>query len=67
MEGDQDCMEGHVKSLRCSAAKHTVRNEQYVNGHCHGAIGSNFEAMDVSFQRAVPLFAGHSCCTSRLR
>ena len=53
MERDQDCMEGVVKSLRCSAAKHPVRNEQYVVGHCHGAIGSHFGAMDVSFERLV--------------
>ncbi|GFV00852.1 hypothetical protein TNCV_1386671 [Trichonephila clavipes] len=46
MERDQDSV---VKSLRCSAAKHPVRNEQYVAGHCHGAIGSHFGAMDVSF------------------
>ncbi|GFW48616.1 hypothetical protein TNCV_4241971 [Trichonephila clavipes] len=42
----QNCMEGVVKSLRCSAAKHPVRNDQYVIGHCHGAIGSHFEATD---------------------
>ncbi|GFT91185.1 hypothetical protein TNCV_4044241 [Trichonephila clavipes] len=43
MEGDQDCIEVVVKSLHCSAVKHTVRNEQYVVGHCHGLIGSHFE------------------------
>ncbi|GFX93760.1 hypothetical protein TNCV_1589361 [Trichonephila clavipes] len=42
MEFYQDCTEGVVKSLRCSAAKHPVRNEQYVVGHCHSAIGSHF-------------------------
>ncbi|GFW17549.1 hypothetical protein TNCV_2651071 [Trichonephila clavipes] len=45
----QDGMEGVVKSLRCSAAKHPVRNEQYVVGHCHSAIRSHFGAMDVLF------------------
>ncbi|GFU18203.1 hypothetical protein TNCV_2033531 [Trichonephila clavipes] len=40
---------GGVKSLRCSAAKHAVRNEQYVIGHCHGAIGSHFEARTLLF------------------
>ncbi|GFT92597.1 hypothetical protein TNCV_1480851 [Trichonephila clavipes] len=49
MEFYQDCVGDVVKSLRCSAAKHPVRNEQYVVGHCHGAIGSHFGAMDVSF------------------
>ncbi|GFY33469.1 protein kinase C, brain isozyme [Trichonephila clavipes] len=49
MEFYQDCMEGVVKSLRCSAAKHPVRSEQYVVGHYHGAIGSHFGAMAVSF------------------
>ncbi|GFV19087.1 BZIP domain-containing protein [Trichonephila clavipes] len=44
-----DCMEDAVKSLRCSAAKHPVRNEHYVVGHCHDAIGSHFGAMDASF------------------
>ncbi|GFT29014.1 hypothetical protein TNCV_3586651 [Trichonephila clavipes] len=42
-------MEGVAKSLRCSAAKHPVRNEQYVTRHCHGAIGSNFGAMAFPF------------------
>ncbi|GFV94367.1 hypothetical protein TNCV_2268211 [Trichonephila clavipes] len=32
-----------------SAAKRPVSNEQYVVGHCHGAIGSHFEAIGVSF------------------
>ncbi|GFU91195.1 hypothetical protein TNCV_4925251 [Trichonephila clavipes] len=65
MEFYQDCMEGAVKSLRCSAAKHPVRNEQYVVEH-YGAIGSHFGAMDVSLQRTVSFFAGHSCSMSRL-
>ncbi|GFX18676.1 hypothetical protein TNCV_3311371 [Trichonephila clavipes] len=49
MEFYQDCMEGEEKSLPCSTAKHPVRNEQYVIGHCHTAIGSHFGAMDVPF------------------
>ncbi|GFY33625.1 hypothetical protein TNCV_4593371 [Trichonephila clavipes] len=47
MEFYQYCMEGVVKSLRCSTAKHPVRNEQYVIEHCHVAIGSHFGAMDI--------------------
>ncbi|GFT27543.1 transposable element Tcb1 transposase [Trichonephila clavipes] len=42
-------MEGVVKSLHCCATKHTVRNEQYVVGHCHGAIGSHFEEWTLPF------------------
>ncbi|GFT72863.1 hypothetical protein TNCV_1891731 [Trichonephila clavipes] len=42
-------MEGAVKSLRCSAAKHTVRNEKYVVDIVMVQQGSYFEAMDVSF------------------
>ncbi|GFV80194.1 uncharacterized protein TNCV_1477561 [Trichonephila clavipes] len=39
---------GKISTL-CAAMKHPVPNEQYVIGHCHGAIGSHFEAMDISF------------------
>ncbi|GFV32672.1 hypothetical protein TNCV_441641 [Trichonephila clavipes] len=49
MDPDQDCMEGLVKYLRCFAVKHPVRKEQYVVEHCHGAIGSHSEKMDVFF------------------
>ncbi|GFT39098.1 hypothetical protein TNCV_3401341 [Trichonephila clavipes] len=56
MELDQDCMEGVVKSLRCSAAKHAVRNEQYVVGHCDGAIGSH-----ISKQWAFPFNVLYHC------
>ncbi|GFT95352.1 desert hedgehog protein B [Trichonephila clavipes] len=49
MEFYQDCMEGVVKSLRCSAAKHPLRNEKYVVGQCHAAIGSHFGAMNIFF------------------
>ncbi|GFX07092.1 hypothetical protein TNCV_1556951 [Trichonephila clavipes] len=61
MEFYQDCIEGVVKSLLYSAAKHPVRNEQYVVGHCHGVIGSHIGAIEVSFSLAsLSLFAGHS-------
>ncbi|GFT58019.1 HTH_Tnp_Tc3_2 domain-containing protein [Trichonephila clavipes] len=57
MEFDQDCMEGVIKYLHCYAAKHLVRNDQYVDGQCHGAIENHFGAIDVrSEQRDVPLF-----------
>ncbi|GFX84410.1 hypothetical protein TNCV_4135201 [Trichonephila clavipes] len=49
MERDQDCTEGVVKSLRCSAVKHPLHNEQYMVRHCHGVIGSHFGAMAFPF------------------
>ncbi|GFW51659.1 synaptotagmin-12 [Trichonephila clavipes] len=65
MEFYQDCMEDVVKSQCCSATKHPVCSEQNVVGHCHGAIGRNFGAMDVPFN--VLYHCYHSGSTSRLR